>query len=131
MIERSLSVYFFIHVVIALSILSPHSNGLSFVQIALYADIYIFSCAIAGVLLWKNKKAGYIFALIPSLSQVIRPIGERAWLDLPPPISLGLPFGDFSAGKGFVVDVLAIGLSVFLIYGLVKKSTHYKIDAES
>lgn len=121
MIQRSLSIYYFISAIIALGILALQMENTSVFQLALYADIYIFCCILAATLLWKKKTSGYAFALLPSVSQAVRPIGDSAWLNLPPPISLGFPVGDFSIGQGFIVDVLALAISVLLIYCLAQR----------
>ncbi|WP_299772149.1 hypothetical protein [uncultured Pseudoteredinibacter sp.] len=133
MLHRALAAYFAICTLIASYTLLPFilqngASSLSFIQIALYADIHIFCAAVAAILIWKNKSWGFVFALIPPISQVFRPIGDWAWLALPPPISLAWPFGDFSTGRGFLIDFLAITVFLLCLYGVFTKRSKTNIE---
>lgn len=133
MLHRAFAVYFVMCALIAsytllFFILQNGASSLSFIQIALYADIHIFCAAAAAILIWKNIRWGFVFALIPPASQIFRPIGDWAWLQLPPPISLAWPFGDFSIGRGFLIDFLAIALFLSCLYKTITKRP--KTDSE-
>lgn len=118
MIKRLFCFYFLLCALVASVILVNQAPGKPALEIALYIFLYPFACSLAAYYFWQHRAIAYVLGLLPSLSQVFRPIGDWAWLSLPPPISLGIPMGDFSAGRGFVLDFLAAALVIVLLYGL-------------
>ncbi|WP_353407386.1 hypothetical protein [Pseudoteredinibacter isoporae] len=123
MFHRALCLYFLVCAVIAVFILANAGSETPIIERLIYTFLYPLSGSIAAFYFWHRKVAGYLFGLLPCLSMVIRPIGEWAWISLPPPISLGFPMGDVAAGRGFIFDIWAALLSIRFIYGLYSNVT--------
>jgi hypothetical protein len=63
---------------------------------------------------WRQRRKALFISLLFFLSQTIRIIGGEHWFPSSPPISLGIPFGDFSNGQGYLIDFLAIAMAIYL-----------------
>lgn len=126
MFHRGMSFYFLACALISVVILTNESSGSPIADIAIYTLLFPICCSLAAYHFWRAKAAAYIFGLPPCLSIVFRPIGEWAWLQLPPPISLGIPMGDFAAGRGFLFDFFAAILVIRFIYGIYGNAIHYR-----
>jgi len=72
---------------------------------------------------WTKSKKVLLLALLLFSLQSIRGIGGDLWFPYSPPISLGIPVGGFTDGKGYLIDFFAITMTIFL-FGLLR-SSHY------
>ena len=79
-----------------------------------YVVLYILIPAYGSISVWKQSQMGLLISLLFFVSQSIRLIGGDSWLPYSPPFSLGLPFGNFSDGQGYLIDFFAISMAIFL-----------------
>ncbi|NQZ22697.1 MAG: hypothetical protein HRT53_11635 [Colwellia sp.] len=79
-----------------------------------YAFLYIVIPAYGAFGIWKHKQRSVFISLLFFVSQSIRTIGGDNWFIYGAPFSLGMAFGDFSDGQGYLVDYFAISMAVFL-----------------
>lgn len=79
-----------------------------------YICLYIVIPAYGAYGIWKHKLNAVLISLLFFLSQSIRVIGRDSWFPFAPPFSLGVPFGNFSVGQGYLVDIFAIAMVIFL-----------------
>lgn len=79
-----------------------------------YAFLYIVIPAYGAFGVWKQNQNSVFISLVFFTSQSIRTIGGDNWFLYAPPFSLGMTFGDFSDGQGYLVDYFAISMAVFL-----------------
>ena len=63
--------------------------------------------------LWFHKSWAMGFTLVFFLLQSVKPFIFLQWLPFYPPISLGIPFGDFTKGTAYLVDFFAIAMAVY------------------
>jgi len=75
--------------------------------------------------IWKKSRKVLLLSLLLFLSQSIRGIGGELWFLYSPPISIGIPFGSFADGSGYLIDFFAITMTIFL-FGLLRTSHHTK-----
>jgi hypothetical protein len=98
---------------VAVIVLSPYENNSS-LSLAFYilAFILIPLCGAYGA--WQQRRKALFISFLFFLSQSIRVIGGGYWFPYPSPISLGVPFGDFSNGQGYLIDFFAIAIAIHL-----------------
>jgi len=63
---------------------------------------------------WRQSRKELFFSSLFFLSQSIRFISGDLWFPYSPPISLGIPFGDFLNGQGYLIDFFAITMAIYL-----------------
>jgi len=61
-----------------------------------------------------KKRSAILVSLVFFLSQSIRGIGTDNIIPNIMPISISFPFGDFSSGQGYLIDLFAIFMAIFL-----------------
>jgi hypothetical protein len=86
----------------------------AFINLFSYAFLYIVIPAYGAFGVWKHNQRSVFISLLLFVSQSIRTIGGDNWFLYAPPFSLGMTFGDFSDGQGYLLDFFAIFMAVFL-----------------
>ena len=79
-----------------------------------YIFLYIIVPTYGAYGVWKQNLTSVVVSLLFFTSQSIRVIGGESWFPYPPPLSLGLPFGDFSDGQGYLFDYFSVSMVIFL-----------------
>jgi hypothetical protein len=79
-----------------------------------YIFLYIIVPTYGAYGVWKQNLTSVVVSLLFFTSQSIRAIGGGSWFPYPPPLSLGLPFGDFSDGQGYLFDYFSASMVIFL-----------------
>ncbi len=79
-----------------------------------YAFLYIVIPAYGAFGVWKHNQSSVFISLLFFSSQSIRTVGGDNWFIYGAPFSLGMTFGDFSDGQGYLVDFFAISMAVLL-----------------
>jgi len=88
----------------------------SFLSSIFYVFVFILipACSACGV--WQQNKKTLIIPLLLFLSQSIRFIGGEYWFPYFPPISVGMPLGNFANGQGYLIDFFAIIMTIYLAW---------------
>lgn len=86
----------------------------AFINLFSFAFLYIVIPAYGAFGVWKHNQSSVFISLLFFASQSIRTLGGDNWFIYGPPFSLGMTFGDFSNGQGYLVDYFAISMAVFL-----------------
>lgn len=81
-----------------------------------YIFLYITIPIYGAYGIWKQDLTSVVISLLFFTSQSIRAIDGRSWFPYPPPFSLGVPFGDFSDGQGYLFDYFAASMVIFLAF---------------
>jgi len=79
-----------------------------------YAILYLAIPAYGAFGMWRHNKSSVIILLLFFVSQSIRVIGGDNWFLYAPPFSLGMAFGNFTDGQGYLVDYFAISMVLIL-----------------
>lgn len=92
--------------------------GLDNWPIAAYLVVFTLTPCLLARLISRGPHYWWLVSAVYFAALVVRPVTGVWWLQLQPPFSLGFPFGDFARGHGRIVDVFALGLSLWalLIY---------------
>ncbi|WDE05198.1 hypothetical protein SG34_028550 [Thalassomonas viridans] len=96
-----------------------------------YLAVFVLIPAYGAYDVWHKRRKGLLAALLFFASQSIREIGGESWFPYFPPVSLGVPFGDFSDGQGYLVDFFAIAMAMllaFLLWRLLAADNTVKPD---
>ncbi|NTS77530.1 hypothetical protein HR060_11715 [Catenovulum sp. SM1970] len=83
-------------------------------SLIVYVLLYIVIPLYGAYSIGKKHVTGVVACLIFFMSQSIRRIGGESELAFKAPFSLGIPFGDFSDGQGYLFDCFAIFIGVLL-----------------
>jgi hypothetical protein len=81
-----------------------------------YIFLYIIVPIFWAYGVWKQNLTCVVVSLLFFTSQSIRAIGGGSWFPYPPPLSLGVPFGDFSDGQGYLFDYFSASMVIFLAF---------------
>lgn len=79
-----------------------------------YATLYGVLPLLAAIGIWQQRRWAMIMALLLFASQVIRPLEAGLGLPYPPPISLGIPIWSTTLARGWLLDLLALILTLAL-----------------
>ncbi|USD36627.1 MULTISPECIES: DUF2127 domain-containing protein [Ferrimonas] len=79
-----------------------------------YATLYGGLPLLAAIGLWRQQRWAMIMALLLFASQIIRPLGAGLGLAYSPPISLGIPIWSTTLARGWLLDLLALLLTLAL-----------------
>jgi len=85
-----------------------------FLNLLSYVFVFVLIPAFSTYGVWQRSKKAMTVSLFLFLSQSIRFIGGESWFPYFPPISLGIPFGNFANGQGYLIDFFAISMTIFL-----------------
>ena len=80
-----------------------------------YILLYIIVPTYGAYGVWKKNPTCVVVSLLFFTSQSTRVIGRESWFPYPPPLALGLPFGDFSDGQGYLFDYFSASMVIFLV----------------
>ena len=83
-------------------------------NLIIYVFLYIIVPAYGAYGIWKQRLSSLIVSLLFFTSHTIRSIGVGNWFPYAPPFSLGIAFGDFSDGQGYLFDYFATSMVIFL-----------------
>ncbi len=72
---------------------------------------------------WVKSRIAIFILLLFFVSQCIRSIGTDSLLPNFTPITISFPFGDFSDGQGYLIDLFAIFMVIFLAMLLKEVTT--------
>ena len=81
-----------------------------------YIFVFILIPTYGAYATWNKNKKGLLICSLFFLSQSIRLIGGESWFPYFPPISLGIPFGSFANGQGYLIDFFALVMAILLAY---------------
>ncbi|QFU22450.1 hypothetical protein FM038_009965 [Shewanella eurypsychrophilus] len=84
-------------------------------KFVIYGVIFLLSPLLCAYGLWFRKSWGRIFTLVFFLFQCVKPFTFLHWLPFYPPISLGIPFGDFTTGSAYLLDIFSIVMTAYLL----------------
>ena len=80
-----------------------------------YIFLYIIVPTYGAYGVWKQNLTSVVVTLLFFTSQSIRAIGGGSWFPYSPPLSLGVTFGDFSDGQGYLFDYFSASMVIFLV----------------
>ena len=63
-----------------------------------------------------KSRSAILVSIVFFISQSIRNVGSESLMPHIAPISVSFPFGDFSNGRGYVIDYFAIFMAIFLAW---------------
>ena len=79
-----------------------------------YIFLYIILPTVGAFGVCKKNLTSVVVCLLFFTSQSIRTIGGESWFPYPPPLSIGVAFGDFSDGQGYLFDYFSASMAIFL-----------------
>ena len=76
--------------------------------------LYVFIPAFGAYGTWFKNRVAIFITLLFFVSQSFRTVGGDSAIAHIAPITISLPIGDFVNGKGYLIDLFAIGMAVFI-----------------
>ncbi|WDE12094.1 hypothetical protein [Thalassomonas haliotis] len=86
----------------------------AFVDIFSYLVVFVLIPGYGAYGVWYKRRKAMLVTLMVFASLSIREVGLDSWFPYFPPLSLGIPFGDFSDGQGYLADFFAIAMAMSL-----------------
>ena len=102
-------------IALAIVLLTPASNTSLFRALA-YGAVFVFLPLVAAWGLWSEKTWGILLSMLFYLSQCVKPLAILSWFPFMPPVSLAIPYGNFTQGEGMLIDVYAITITAWLVF---------------
>lgn len=65
---------------------------------------------------WTKSRIAMLITLVFFISQSVRSVGTDGLIPHIAPITISFPVGDFSNGQGYLIDLFAISMAVFLAW---------------
>jgi hypothetical protein len=92
------------------------SDFYSIVSVLIFFVLYVLIPAYGAYGTFVKSRRAIFVSMVFFISQSIRSVGGDSLIPHIAPITLSLPFGDFSNGQGYLIDYFAIFMAIFLAW---------------